>query len=163
MYLSSLSNNDLLLRYNWKSTHRSLNNTQNAKKHTILVSTIQCLKNTQFNILDKKMTICMRKILKFCSRKNLNKNVYILCFFNTQNKTYINRAQALIYLNQYQQAIKDCDIVLQLDEKNVKALARRTLANRHSCNFYAALHDLKDLQTIQPTLKFVKPEIVLVL
>jgi tetratricopeptide (TPR) repeat protein len=77
-------------------------------------------------------------------------------------RAYTNRAQALIYLNQYPQAIKDCDIVLQLDEKNVKALARRALANRHSCNFYAALHDLEDLQAIQPNLKFVQPEIVLV-
>jgi hypothetical protein len=44
----------------------------------------------------------------------------------------------------------------------VKALARRALANRHSNNFYASLHDLEDLQTIQPNLKFVQPEIVLV-
>jgi tetratricopeptide (TPR) repeat protein len=91
-------------------------------------------------------------------------DLYSRCILrdNKCSRAYINRAQALIYLNQYPQAIKDCDIVLQLDEKNVKALARRALANRHSCNFYAALHDLEDLQTIQPNLKFVQPEIVLV-
>jgi tetratricopeptide (TPR) repeat protein len=51
-------------------------------------------------------------------------DLYSRCILrdNKCTRAYINRAQALIYLNQYPQAIKDCDIVLQLDEKNVKAL-----------------------------------------
>jgi hypothetical protein len=47
-----------------ESTQRNLNNTQNAKKHKILVSTIQSLKNTQFNILDKKTDNLHEKNIK---------------------------------------------------------------------------------------------------
>uniref|UniRef100_A0A670K4V8 Sperm associated antigen 1 n=1 Tax=Podarcis muralis TaxID=64176 RepID=A0A670K4V8_PODMU len=50
---------------------------------------------------------------------------------NSQEQTiYTNRALCYLKLFQYEEAKKDCDHVLQIDDSNIKALYRRALAHK---------------------------------
>lgn len=62
---------------------------------------------------------------------------------NRSNATFfLNRAQAYLKLNKFEDAERDATSVLELDVKNTKALFRRALAYKGQLRYVEALHDL---------------------
>ena len=62
----------------------------------------------------------------------------------------MNRSICLIKLNDWFNALNDCNFVLKHDIKNVKALYRRAIANRYLGNLSNSIRDLKELIGIEP-------------
>ncbi|KAF9582171.1 RNA polymerase II-associated protein 3 [Lunasporangiospora selenospora] len=71
----------------------------------------------------------------------------------------INRAMALLKLERYSEAERDCTLGLQLDKKNVKALWRRGIARRSLGKFGDARKDFEYALTLDPVNKAVKDEL----
>ncbi|KAG9071162.1 RNA polymerase II-associated protein 3 [Linnemannia hyalina] len=71
----------------------------------------------------------------------------------------INRAMALLKLERFAEAERDCTLGLKLDNKNVKALWRRGIARRSLGRVNEAKKDFETALTIDPTNKAVKDEL----
>ncbi|XP_053322024.1 sperm-associated antigen 1 [Spea bombifrons] len=63
---------------------------------------------------------------------------------------YNNRAQAEIKLKNWQNALNDCERVLELEASNMKALLRRATVHKNLCNYQASLSDLKNVLHHEP-------------
>ncbi|KAM9852579.1 sperm-associated antigen 1-like [Aulostomus maculatus] len=63
---------------------------------------------------------------------------------------YNNRAQAEINLKQWDNAMKDCQRVLEMEPGNVKALLRRATLHKHMGNFQMAAEDLRMVLREEP-------------
>merc|ERR1712166_520082 len=70
-----------------------------------------------------------------------------------------NMAQAHIKLEQYEEAIEFCKRALYMDEKNTKALSRRSLCYKKSFNYIQALVDLELANEIDPGNKSILKEL----
>lgn len=66
---------------------------------------------------------------------------------------YNNRAMTFIKLQRYEKALNDCNTVLTMDYKNVKALLRRALSLEHLEKAYEALADYEAVLKLEPTNK----------
>ncbi|XP_029160951.1 RNA polymerase II-associated protein 3 [Nylanderia fulva] len=66
---------------------------------------------------------------------------------------YNNRAMTFIKLKRYEKALNDCNTVLTMDYKNVKALLRRALSLEHLEKAYEALADYEAVLKLEPTNK----------
>lgn len=64
--------------------------------------------------------------------------------------SYNNRALAYLKLEKWDQAIKDCNCVLNLDKNNIKALLRRGTAYKCKKDFSKAEIDLKEVLALEP-------------
>ncbi|KAK7872050.1 hypothetical protein R5R35_004553 [Gryllus longicercus] len=64
---------------------------------------------------------------------------------------YNNRAMAHIKLEQYLEALRDCNKVLELEPNNVKALHRRGIAYKHRGNYQQALDDFLRILQLEPS------------
>ncbi|KAG0287141.1 RNA polymerase II-associated protein 3 [Linnemannia gamsii] len=71
----------------------------------------------------------------------------------------INRAMALLKLERFAEAERDCTLGLKLDSKNVKALWRRGIARRSLERVNEAKEDFETALTIDPANKAVKEEL----
>ncbi|XP_028281034.1 sperm-associated antigen 1 isoform X2 [Parambassis ranga] len=63
---------------------------------------------------------------------------------------YNNRAQAEIKLKQWDKAMEDCQKVLELEPRNMKALLRRATVYKHMGNFQMAAEDLRMVLMEEP-------------
>ncbi|XP_070604225.1 sperm-associated antigen 1 [Erythrolamprus reginae] len=63
---------------------------------------------------------------------------------------YNNRAQTEIKLQDWQNALQDCEAVLKMEPENVKALLRRSTVYNNLQNFKAAAEDLRKVLHIDP-------------
>ncbi|KAM6456795.1 sperm-associated antigen 1 isoform 2-T2 [Liasis olivaceus] len=63
---------------------------------------------------------------------------------------YNNRAQAEIKLQNWQNALQDCETVLKMEPENIKALIRRSTVYRNLQNFKAAAEGLRKVLHIDP-------------
>ncbi|KAJ8412672.1 hypothetical protein AAFF_G00116230 [Aldrovandia affinis] len=63
---------------------------------------------------------------------------------------YNNRAQAQIKLRQWHSAISDCEMVLELEPANLKALLRRATAQKQLGNLKMAAADLRSVLQAEP-------------
>lgn len=77
---------------------------------------------------------------------------YTKCIeLDTENMVaYLNRSMCYIKLNEPDLAIKDTTTVLDKDDKNVKGLYRRSLANKLKLNYELVIKDLNKLISIEP-------------
>ncbi|KYN17569.1 PREDICTED: RNA polymerase II-associated protein 3 [Trachymyrmex cornetzi] len=66
---------------------------------------------------------------------------------------YNNRAMTLIKLQHYQDALNDCNTVLTMDYRNIKALLRRALSLEHLEKPHEALADYEAVLKLEPTNK----------
>ncbi|XP_070160241.1 RNA polymerase II-associated protein 3 [Polyergus mexicanus] len=66
---------------------------------------------------------------------------------------YNNRAMTFIKLQRYEKALNDCNTVLTMDYKNVKALLRRALSLEHLGKACEALADYEAVLKLEPTNK----------
>ncbi|KAF9095046.1 hypothetical protein BGX29_009205 [Mortierella sp. GBA35] len=71
----------------------------------------------------------------------------------------INRAMALLKLERFTEAERDCTLGLKLDSRNVKALWRRGIARRSLGRVDEAKKDFEKALTIDPANKAVKEEL----
>ncbi|KAF9347747.1 hypothetical protein BGX26_000795 [Mortierella sp. AD094] len=71
----------------------------------------------------------------------------------------INRAMALLKLERFVEAERDCTLGLKLDSKNVKALWRRGIARRSLGKVDEAKNDFESALKIDPANKAVKEEL----
>ncbi|KAG7474950.1 sperm-associated antigen 1 [Solea senegalensis] len=72
-----------------------------------------------------------------------------LCFSPTV-AAYNNRAQAEIKLDQWHNAMTDCQSVLDLEPCNVKALLRRATVHKHMGQLHLATDDLREVLMEEP-------------
>uniref|UniRef100_A0A670XRK3 Sperm associated antigen 1 n=1 Tax=Pseudonaja textilis TaxID=8673 RepID=A0A670XRK3_PSETE len=63
---------------------------------------------------------------------------------------YNNRAQTEIKLQNWQNALRDCEVVLKMEPENIKALMRRSTVYNNLQNFKVAAEDLKKVLHIDP-------------
>ncbi|KAM4704932.1 sperm-associated antigen 1 [Rhinophrynus dorsalis] len=63
---------------------------------------------------------------------------------------YNNRAQAEIKLKNWENAMNDCERVLDLDPGNIKAFLRRATIHKNLCNYQAAVTDLRIVLRHEP-------------
>ncbi|XP_072459496.1 sperm-associated antigen 1 [Notamacropus eugenii] len=63
---------------------------------------------------------------------------------------YNNRAQAEIKLKNWNNALQDCEKVLELEPGNLKAFMRRATAYKHQNKYHEAIEDLKKVLNIEP-------------
>ncbi|XP_012526240.2 RNA polymerase II-associated protein 3 [Monomorium pharaonis] len=66
---------------------------------------------------------------------------------------YNNRAMTFIKLQRYEDALNDCNTVLAMDYRNIKALLRRALSLEHLENPHEALADYEAVLKLEPTNK----------
>ncbi|KYM77487.1 Sperm-associated antigen 1 [Atta colombica] len=66
---------------------------------------------------------------------------------------YNNRAMTFIKLQHYEDALNDCNTVLTMDYKNIKALLRRALSLEHLEKPHEALADYEAVLKLEPTNK----------
>ncbi|XP_011063061.1 PREDICTED: uncharacterized protein LOC105151201 [Acromyrmex echinatior] len=66
---------------------------------------------------------------------------------------YNNRAMTFIKLQHYEDALNDCNTVLTMDYRNIKALLRRALSLEHLEKTYEALADYEAVLKLEPTNK----------
>ncbi|MEE6463442.1 hypothetical protein FKM82_005903 [Ascaphus truei] len=64
--------------------------------------------------------------------------------------SYNNRAQAEIKRKNWQNALNDCEKVLDLEPSNLKALLRRATVHKNLCNYRAAAVDLRRVLHHEP-------------
>lgn len=64
---------------------------------------------------------------------------------------YCNRAAALIHMERYDEAVKDCDVSILLNEKYTKAFVRRSAAHEKADRTEEALRDAKVAQALEPS------------
>ncbi|XP_068937089.1 sperm-associated antigen 1 [Petaurus breviceps papuanus] len=63
---------------------------------------------------------------------------------------YNNRAQAEIKLKKWDNALQDCEKVLELEPGNLKAFMRRATAYKHQNKYHEAIEDLKKVLNMEP-------------
>ncbi|KAM9100739.1 sperm-associated antigen 1 isoform X2 [Sarcophilus harrisii] len=63
---------------------------------------------------------------------------------------YNNRAQAEIKLKNWDNALQDCEKVLELEPGNLKAFMRRATAYKHQNKYNEAIEDLKKVLNVEP-------------
>uniref|UniRef100_A0A8C6XHS2 Sperm associated antigen 1 n=1 Tax=Naja naja TaxID=35670 RepID=A0A8C6XHS2_NAJNA len=63
---------------------------------------------------------------------------------------YNNRAQTEIKLQNWQNALRDCEVVLKMEPENIKALMRRSTVYNNLQNFKVAAEDLRKVLHIDP-------------
>ncbi|KAM9164142.1 sperm-associated antigen 1 isoform 3-T3 [Pangshura tecta] len=63
---------------------------------------------------------------------------------------YNNRAQAEIKLQNWHNALQDCEKVLDLEPGNLKALMRRATVHKHLQNYQGAIEDLARVLHVEP-------------
>ncbi|XP_071324290.1 sperm-associated antigen 1-like isoform X2 [Trachinotus anak] len=63
---------------------------------------------------------------------------------------YNNRAQAEIHLKHWHNAMMDCQSVLEMEPRNVKALLRRANVHKHMGHFQLAVEDLRMVLVKEP-------------
>uniref|UniRef100_A0A5F8G410 Sperm-associated antigen 1 n=1 Tax=Monodelphis domestica TaxID=13616 RepID=A0A5F8G410_MONDO len=63
---------------------------------------------------------------------------------------YNNRAQAEIKLSNWNNALQDCEKVLELEPGNLKAFMRRATVYQHQNKYQEAIEDLKKVLNIEP-------------
>ncbi|XP_036596411.1 sperm-associated antigen 1 [Trichosurus vulpecula] len=63
---------------------------------------------------------------------------------------YNNRAQAEIKLKNWNNALQDCEKVLELEPENLKAFMRRATAYKHQNKYHEAIEDLKKVLNVEP-------------
>ncbi|KAI7816552.1 hypothetical protein BC939DRAFT_508209 [Gamsiella multidivaricata] len=81
-------------------------------------------------------------------------------YLDPHNSVYpINRAMALLKLQRFAEAERDCTLGLKLDSKNLKALWRRGMARRSIGNFREAKEDFEAGLKIEPGNKTLKEEL----
>jgi len=66
-------------------------------------------------------------------------------------KCFNNRAACSQQLGDYRSVVRDCECVLEVEEKNLKALLRRALALEHLDKHRSALNDIRAYLAIDPT------------
>ena len=64
---------------------------------------------------------------------------------------YCNRAAALLHMERFEEAIKDCDVSLLLEPKYTKAFVRRSTAHEKLDNTEEALRDAKTALELDPS------------
>ncbi|CAL9703995.1 unnamed protein product [Knipowitschia caucasica] len=63
---------------------------------------------------------------------------------------YTNRALCYLSVKQLREAVADCDVALNMDSSNIKALYRRAQAHRELQNFKSCVDDLNRLLKVEP-------------
>ncbi|KAF4798074.1 hypothetical protein TURU_066948 [Turdus rufiventris] len=63
---------------------------------------------------------------------------------------YNNKAQAEIKLQDWDNALQDCEKVLEMEPGNIKALMRRATVHSHLQNYQAAIEDLNEVLSVEP-------------
>ncbi|XP_039562254.1 sperm-associated antigen 1 [Passer montanus] len=63
---------------------------------------------------------------------------------------YNNRAQAEIKLQDWDNALQDCEKVLDMEPGNIKALMRRATVHNHLQNYQSAIEDLNEVLSVEP-------------
>ena len=66
---------------------------------------------------------------------------------------YNNRAMTYIKLEQYKEALEDCETVLKSEPQNLKAFLRRGIAKQNLKDLHGALDDYKEVLRLEPTNK----------
>ena len=74
-------------------------------------------------------------------------------FNDTLIACYNNRAACYQQLGNYEMVVSDTTMVLEHDEKNVKALLRRGLAYENLERYRSALEDIRNVLAINPTIQ----------
>ncbi|KYN38071.1 Sperm-associated antigen 1 [Trachymyrmex septentrionalis] len=72
---------------------------------------------------------------------------------NSNLNAYNNRAMTFIKLQHYKDALNDCNTVLSMDYRNIKALLRRALSLEHLEKPHEALVDYEAVLKLEPTNK----------
>ncbi|KAK6617594.1 hypothetical protein RUM44_005182 [Polyplax serrata] len=83
---------------------------------------------------------------------------------HSTSNAYNNRAMTYLKLKQYENAVKDCNVVLNQEKDNIKALHRRATAYQNmandSNNFnMLALNDLSNVVLLEPNNKIAQAEL----
>ncbi|XP_026559270.1 sperm-associated antigen 1 [Pseudonaja textilis] len=73
---------------------------------------------------------------------------------------YNNRAQTEIKLQNWQNALRDCEVVLKMEPENIKALMRRSTVYNNLQNFKVAAEDLKKVLHIDPKNAIAKKKLL---
>ncbi|XP_030086694.1 sperm-associated antigen 1 isoform X2 [Serinus canaria] len=63
---------------------------------------------------------------------------------------YNNKAQAEIKLQDWDNALQDCEKVLDMEPGNIKALMRRATVHNHLQNYQTAIEDLNKVLSVEP-------------
>ncbi|XP_043931099.1 sperm-associated antigen 1 [Protopterus annectens] len=72
---------------------------------------------------------------------------------------YTNRALCYLKLNKYEESKNDCDLALQLEPSNIKALYRRAMANKGLKNFETSVNDLNKIIILDQNIAEVNKEL----
>ncbi|KAM7036393.1 sperm-associated antigen 1 [Passerculus sandwichensis] len=73
---------------------------------------------------------------------------------------YNNKAQAEIKLQDWDNALQDCEKVLDMEPGNIKALMRRATVHNHLQNYQAAIEDLNEVLSVEPENSMAKKSLL---
>lgn len=83
-------------------------------------------------------------------RKAIEKYTQSISLNPHEVTTYTNRALCFLSLRQHRDAVSDCELALNMDSANVKALYRRAQAHKELQNLKSCIDDLNNLLKIEP-------------
>nr|XP_031359913.1 sperm-associated antigen 1 [Lonchura striata domestica] len=73
---------------------------------------------------------------------------------------YNNKAQAEIKLQDWDNALEDCEKVLDMEPGNIKALMRRATVHNHLQNYQTAIEDLNKVLSVEPENTMAKKKLL---
>ncbi|XP_031986179.1 sperm-associated antigen 1 isoform X1 [Corvus moneduloides] len=73
---------------------------------------------------------------------------------------YNNKAQAEIKLQDWDSALQDCEMVLDMEPGNIKALMRRATVHSHLQNYQTAIEDLNKVLSVEPESSIAKKSLL---
>ncbi|XP_063246186.1 sperm-associated antigen 1 isoform X2 [Prinia subflava] len=73
---------------------------------------------------------------------------------------YNNKAQAEIKLQDWDSALQDCEMVLDMEPGNIKALMRRATVHSHLQNYQTAVEDLNKVLSVEPENSMAKKRLL---
>ncbi|XP_037985141.1 sperm-associated antigen 1 isoform X2 [Motacilla alba alba] len=73
---------------------------------------------------------------------------------------YNNKAQAEIKLQDWDNALQDCEKVLDMEPGNIKALMRRATVHSHLQNYQTAIEDLNKVLSVEPENSMAKKSLL---
>ncbi|XP_041269007.1 sperm-associated antigen 1 [Onychostruthus taczanowskii] len=73
---------------------------------------------------------------------------------------YNNKAQAEIKLQDWDNALQDCEKVLHMEPGNIKALMRRATVHNHLQNYQTAVEDLNKVLSVEPENSMAKKSLL---
>ncbi|KAJ3272173.1 hypothetical protein HDV01_005938 [Terramyces sp. JEL0728] len=114
------------------------------------------IKNNEDALVEKEKGNLYFKKQKFqkaiiCYTKSIELNMDII--------PLVNRALCYLKIQDYQNAEQDCDKVLEIDVKNIKALHRRGLARKNRKKYLEAKRDFEDCLILEPTNSTIKKDL----